>query len=175
MLHLIPSDIIQGMDFMTDIALAFIAFGVGKYFKKETLMKQGGKVMIITIFEALTAGLCITLSMVLLFHLPWSFSLLLGAIGCATAPASTIMTIRQYHAKGNFVDTILQVTALDDAVALIAFSICTALVEFMHADQTLQLSIILLPVVWNILAVFIGISFAYILNHIITEHQMIIV
>lgn len=108
-LHLIPSDIIQGMDFMTDIALAFIAFGVGKYFKKETLMKQGGKVMIITIFEALTAGLCITLSMVLLFHLPWSFSLLLGAIGCATAPASTIMTIRQYHAKGNFVDTILQV------------------------------------------------------------------
>lgn len=170
-LHLIPSDIIQGMDFMTDIALAFIAFGVGKYFKKETLMKQGGKVMIITIFEALTAGLCITLSMVLLFHLPWSFSLLLGAIGCATAPASTIMTIRQYHAKGNFVDTILQVTALDDAVALIAFSICTALVEFMHADQTLQLSIILLPVVWNMIAVFIGISFAYILNHIITEHR----
>ena len=61
--------------------------------------------------------------MVRFFHLPWSFSLLLGAIGCATAPASTMMTIRQYHAKGNFVDTILQVTALDDAVALMPSSV----------------------------------------------------
>ena len=131
-LQMIPEEVVAGMDFMTDIALAFIAFGVGKYFKRDILKKQGSKILTITIFEALTAGACITIAMVTLFRLPWSFSLLLGAIGCATAPASTIMTIRQYHAKGNFVDTILQVTALDDAVALIAFSICTALVEFMH-------------------------------------------
>ena len=98
--------------------------------------------------------------MVTFFHLPWSFSLLLGAIGCATAPASTIMTIRQYHAKGNFVDTILQVTALDDAVALIAFSVCTALVEFMHSDQVLEWSLILLPILWNVLAVGLAVLLA---------------
>lgn len=179
-LHLIPTEVIQGMDFMTDIALAFIAFGVGKYFRKDSLMKQGGKILTITIFEALTAGACITAAMVGLFHLPWSFSLLLGAIGCATAPASTIMTIRQYHAKGNFVDTILQVTALDDAVALIAFSVCTALVEFMHADQALEWTLILLPILWNLLAVVLAVVLAWVLHHIISEkrssdHRLVLV
>jgi len=179
-LHLIPFEIVQGMDFMTDIALAFIAFGVGKYFRKDALLKQGGKILTITIFEALTAGACITIAMVTFFHLPWSFSLLLGAIGCATAPASTIMTIRQYHAKGNFVDTILQVTALDDAVALIAFSVCTALVEFMHSDQVLEWSLILLPILWNVLAVGLAVLLAWVLNHIISEkrssdHRLVLV
>lgn len=173
-LQMIPEEVVAGMDFMTDIALAFIAFGVGKYFKRDILKKQGSKILTITIFEALTAGACITIAMVTLFRLPWSFSLLLGAIGCATAPASTIMTIRQYHAKGNFVDTILQVTALDDAVALIAFSICTALVEFMHADQALQWSLILLPVVWNLLAVILAVVLAWILHRIISENAPVI-
>lgn len=179
-LHLIPREVIAGMDFMTDIALAFIAFGVGKYFRKDILLKQGGKIITITIFEALTAGACITIAMVVCFRLPWSFSLLLGSIGCATAPASTIMTIRQYHAKGNFVDTILQVTALDDAVALIAFSVCTALVEFMHADQALEWSVILLPVLWNIMAIALSVVLAWVLHHIISEkrssdHRLVLV
>ncbi|EFP62768.1 transporter, CPA2 family [Erysipelotrichaceae bacterium 3_1_53] len=179
-LHLIPREVIAGMDFMTDIALAFIAFGVGKYFRKDILLKQGGKIITITIFEALTAGACITIAMVVCFRLPWSFSLLLGSIGCATAPASTIMTIRQYHAKGNFVDTILQVTALDDAVALIAFSVCTALVEFMHADQALEWLVILLPVLWNIMAIVLAVVLAWVLHHIISEkrssdHRLVLV
>lgn len=179
-LHLIPREVIAGMDFMTDIALAFIAFGVGKYFRKDILLKQGGKIITITIFEALTAGACITIAMVVCFRLPWSFSLLLGSIGCATAPASTIMTIWQYHAKGNFVDTILQVTALDDAVALIAFSVCTALVEFMHADQALEWSVILLPVLWNIMAIALAVVLAWVLHHIISEkrssdHRLVLV
>ena len=84
--------------------------------------------VILTLFESLTAGIFITIVM-LIMGLSLSFSLLLGAIGCATAPASTIMTIRQYKAKGPFVDTILQVVALDDAVSLIAFSVCAAFVQ----------------------------------------------
>lgn len=179
-LHLIPEDTIHGMDFMTDIALSFIAFGVGKYFRLETLLKQGGRILTITLFESLMAGVCITLTMVFLFHLPWSFALLLGAIGCATAPASTIMTIRQYHAKGNFVDTILQVTALDDAVALVAFSICTALIAFMHAGEQINMSIIVLPIVWNLLSIVIAVILAYVLQHIIndrrsSDHRLVLV
>ncbi|MFQ7539394.1 MAG: cation:proton antiporter [Clostridium sp.] len=85
-LQMIPEEVVAGMDFMTDIALAFIAFGVGKYFKRDILKKQGSKILTITIFEALTAGACITIAMVTLFRLPWSFSLLLGAIGCAQLP-----------------------------------------------------------------------------------------
>ena len=107
-LNLVPSQYIEQMDFITDLALAFIAFGVGKYFKLSSLKANGKKMVILTLFESLTAGIFITIVM-LIMGLSLSFSLLLGAIGCATAPASTIMTIRQYKARGPFVDTILQV------------------------------------------------------------------
>ena len=123
---LIPADMIGGMGFVTDIALAFIAFGVGKYFKWAQLKKSGWKILILTGCESLAAGILVTLTMIFVFRLSVPFSLLLGAIGSATAPASTIMTIRQYRAKGPFVNLILQVVALDDAVALLAFSACAA-------------------------------------------------
>lgn len=133
-LGLVPSSVVGGHDFVTDAALAFIAFGVGKYFKLSALRRSGWGIVVITLLEALMAALLITLTMIGVFHLSVSFSLLLGAIGCATAPASTIMTIRQYKAKGPFVDTILQVVALDDAVALIAFSVCAAIAQSLNAS-----------------------------------------
>lgn len=178
-LHLVPETYISGMEFVTDIALAFIAFGVGKYFRIDTLKKNGGQVLIITVCEALMAGALITLSMVGIFHLSWSFSLLLGAIGCATAPASTIMTIRQYHAKGPFVDMILQVTALDDAVALIAFSVCSAIVEGASHHANMEISTIVLPIVWNILALGLAGMFAYVMHKIISakrssDHKLVL-
>ena len=124
-LRLIPADIIGGMDFVTDAALTFIAFSVGKYLKLSSLKKQGMGVIVLTLCEALLGGAFACAAMMLM-GLPLQFCLLLGAIGSATAPASSIMTIRQYKAKGVFVDTLMQVAALDDAVALIAFSICAA-------------------------------------------------
>lgn len=178
-LHLIPDEISANMDFITDIALAFIAFGVGKYFRLDTLKKNGGQVLIITICEALMAGFLITLSMVYIFHLSWSFSLLLGAIGCATAPASTIMTIRQYHAKGPFVDMILQVTALDDAVALLAFSACTAVVEAMAARSVMDIHVVVMPIVYNLLSLLSACVLAYVLHRIISakrssDHKLVL-
>ena len=95
LLDAVPVEVASGMGFVTDIALAYIAFGVGRYFKIATLKKSGGGTLIITVLEALLAMAAITLPMIFLFHLPVPFSLLLGAIGGATAPASTIMTIRQ--------------------------------------------------------------------------------
>ena len=111
---LVPSHILDHMGFVSDIALAFIAFGVGKFFKKDVLMKTGWKVVTVTLWESLLAGLLVTVSMRLIFHLSWDFCLILGAIATATAPASTMMTIRQYHAKGDYVNVLLQVVALDD-------------------------------------------------------------
>ena len=154
-LHLVPQEYISQMDFITDVALAFIAFGVGKYFKLSALKKSGIKVVILTLFESLTAGVLITIVMLLL-GLSLPFSLLLGAIGCATAPASTIMTIRQYKAKGHFIDTILQVVALDDAVALIAFSVCAAIVQATAGEGGLNMTQLLLPIFFNIVALLIG-------------------
>ena len=101
-LNLIPVEIIGHMGFVSDLALAFIAFGVGKFFKKEVLLKTGSRIIIITLFEALLAGVLVTLFCVGVFKMEWNFALILGAIATATAPASTMMTINQYKAKGEF-------------------------------------------------------------------------
>ena len=126
---LVPAHILSHMGFISDVALAFIAFGVGKFFKKEVLMKTGWKVVIVTLWESVLAGILITLSMRFLFHLSWDFCLILGAIATATAPASTMMTIRQYRAKGDFVNILLQVVALDDVVCLLIFSVVVAVIN----------------------------------------------
>ncbi|MEG0864154.1 MAG: cation:proton antiporter [Clostridia bacterium] len=136
-LHLIPNEIIAGMDFVTDIALSFIAFGVGKYLRLDRLKQQGGRIIMLTLMEALIAAAMVTLCMLYVFHLSLSFSLLLGAIASATAPASSLMTIRQYRAKGDFVNTLVQVVALDDAVALLAFSLCAAVAA--NAERAVQM------------------------------------
>ena len=122
-LGLVPGEILENMEFVSDMALACIAFGVGKYFTRESLQKAGAKTMGLTLAESLPAGVLVALVTRLAFKMDWSFSLLLGAVATATAPASTMMTISQYGAKGEFVDVLLQVVALDDAVCLLAFSV----------------------------------------------------
>ena len=147
-LDILPRHIISDMSFITDAALAMIAFGVGRYLDLDILRTQGKKVILLTIMEALTAAFLVTLIMLTVFHLPLSFALLLGAIGSATAPASSLMTIRQYKAKGPFVNTLIQVVAMDDAVALLAFSVCAAIAA--GGQQTENWFQMLEPVAVNI-------------------------
>ena len=180
-LDLIPGEIVEHMEFVTDVALAFIAFGVGRYFKLSTLRASGSKIVILTLLESLAAAVLVTASMALIFHLPMPFCLLLGAIGSATAPASTIMTIRQYQAKGEFINTILQVVALDDAVALIAFSVCAAVVSAMEdSSKALDFGVVILPVILNAVTVIAGGALGYVLNRLIdnerrsSDHRLIL-
>ena len=125
-LNLIPDTVIEGTSFLSDIALAFIAFSTGEFFKIDVLKKNGGKVIVITILEALMASLLIFVLSFFILKLSLTFSILLAALASATAPASTMMTIRQTKAKGDFVDTLLQVVALDDIVCLVLYSIAIA-------------------------------------------------
>ena len=122
-LNLIPQKIIDGTAFLSDIALAFIAFSTGEFFRFSTIKKNGPKVVIITLLEALLASILVFVVMYFILHLNLAFSIVLASLAAATAPASTVMTIRQTGAKGDFVDTLLQVVALDDVVGLIAYSI----------------------------------------------------
>lgn len=122
-LGLVPQHIIDGMDFLSDIALAFIAFSTGEFFRFSTLKKSGAKVTVITVFEALLASVVVFIVTFFILRLDLAFSIVLAALASATAPASTVMTIRQTGAKGDFVDTLLQVVALDDIVGLVAYSI----------------------------------------------------
>ncbi|MBD5390705.1 cation:proton antiporter [bacterium] len=168
-LKLVSKDMVDHMDFVSDIALSFIAFGVGKFFKKEVLKKAGGKVIVITVFEAMMATVLVTLSMHFFFRMSWQFSLILGAIASATAPASTMMTIKQYKAKGEFVDVLLQVVALDDIVCLLAFSVATAIAT--ASDGSFQAMDIIKPIGFNLLSIVVGVLLAIILRFVLNPKR----
>lgn len=126
-LNLVPQRIIDGTDFLSDIALAFIAFSTGEFFKLPVLKKSGMKVVWITVFEAVLASVFIFILTYFILRLDLAFSIVLAALASATAPASTMMTIWQTGAKGDFVDTLLQVVALDDVVGLVLYSIAISI------------------------------------------------
>lgn len=164
-LNMIPQGMIEDMSFISDLALAFIAFGVGKFFKKEVIMKTGSKVIIITFLEALTAGILVTLFSRFVFGLDLDFALILGAIATATAPASTMMTINQYKAKGEFVNTLLQIVALDDVVCLLTFSIVSAVAG--ATGEAVSAREIMLPVIYNIFGLLLGFFCGYFLSRLL--------
>ncbi len=168
-LQIIPADMVANMGFMSDIALAFIAFSIGRFFKKEVFKETGLGIIIITLMESLVAGVLVTLSLRLFFSskLDWNFCLLLGAIATATAPLSTMVTIRQYHAKGNFVNSLLQVVAFDDAVCLIVFSIATAVINA-QSSAGIVAADILLPIAYNIGALGLGFLGGLLLSKLVT-------
>lgn len=126
-LNLVPATVIDGMDFLSDIALAFIAFSTGEFFKLSTLKKNGMKVVIITVLEACLATVVVFIVTYCILGVDLGFSIVLAALASATAPASTVMTIRQTGAHGDFVDTLLQAVALDDVVGLIEYSVAISL------------------------------------------------
>ena len=178
LLNLVPQNILDGMGFVSDIALAFIAFGIGRFFKKETLKETGGSVILITLSEALLAGILVTVTMYFVFRLDFALALLLGAIATATAPASTLMTINQYHARGKFVSVLLQVVALDDVVCLLVFSVAAAVVNASR-DGSVSISDVLLPIAYNIGAMILGVIFAWILSRLLgpkrsTDNRLIL-
>lgn len=169
-LNLIPQNMVESMGFISDIALAFIAFGVGRFFKKEAFQEIGVGIISITLLESLLAGILVTLSVHYIFNLSWDFCLLLGAIATATAPASTMVTIRQYHARGSFVNILLQVVAFDDAVCLIAFSLASAFVNY-NVGENISSFEIILPVIYNILALIIGFISGAVLSKLMTAKR----
>lgn len=163
-LDLIPRDFIRGTDFLADIALAFIAFSVGEFFKFSTLKKSGGKSLVITLFEALTASVFVFVATYFVLGMGFPFSLVLSALAASTAPASTMMTIRQTRAKGDFVETLLQVVAMDDVVGLVAYSLSISLaVTLTNPSQGASVGSIVMPIVKNILMLLLGGGFAFLL------------
>lgn len=164
-LNLIPQNIISGMGFISDIALAFIAFSVGEFFKFDSLKKSGLKIIVLTIFEALMASIVVFIVMYFVLGLSLPFSIVLAALASATAPASTIMTIRQTKAKGDFVDTLLQVVALDDVVSLIAYSVAISIaLASVSGAGGFSFNVVVLPILKNLLMLVIGAAMGYLLK-----------
>ena len=169
-LNLIPAGLVEGSSFLPDIALAFIAFSTGEFFKVDTLKKSGMKVLWITISEALLTAVLVFCVCFFALKLNFAFSLVLGALSTATAPASTMMTIRQTKASGDYVDTLLQVVALDDVVGLVVYSIAISVASASLSGGKLQVASIVIPLLKNILVIAIGAGFGFLLKALIGRH-----
>ena len=156
-LNLVPQSIIDGTDFLSDIALAFIAFSTGEFFKLSVLRRSGGKVLIITVFEAVLASFAVFVLTYFVLRLELAFSIVLAALASATAPASTMMTIRQTGAKGDFVDTLLQVVALDDVVGLVLYSAAISIaLASLQGQGGFTFETLLKPILLNLLVMALG-------------------
>ena len=162
-----PETDINAFKWISEIALGFIAFTIGCSFKKNAIQRVGKKVMVITVCEAL-GGAIITIGALFIAHiflkdqLPISLILTFGAIACATAPAATLMVIRQYNAKGPVVDTLIPVVAFDDAVALIAFAVLFSISKALAGKTALNvMDILVWPLVEIIGSLAIGAALGF--------------
>ncbi len=164
-LDLIPRSLIGGTDFLSDIALAFISFSIGEFFRLNSLRKNGVKSLIITLFELFAASSLVFVLTFFILRLNIAICIVLSALAGATAPTSTAMTIRQTKAKGNFVDSLLQVIALDDVLSLIAFSIALSLAGAFLADgSSVSVGTVFVPIVTNIGVMILGAFFGFFLK-----------
>lgn len=170
-LKLIPTRIIEGMDFLSDIALAFIAFSTGEFFKLNVLKKNGPKVIIITLFEALMASVFVFILTYFILRLNLAFSIVISALASATAPASTMMTIRQTKSKGDFVDTLLQVVALDDVVGLVAYSIAISIALASRSSNGINFVSVIKPILINLLVLILGGGFGFLMKLLMPKNR----
>jgi Kef-type K+ transport system membrane component KefB len=142
---LVSTEQIKELKLVTSTALGFIAFSIGGEFKLQFLKKLGKQIIIITVAQAAATVLLVIIA---LRFIPGEHSLpralLLGAIAAATAPAATLLVVRQYKARGPVTDTLLPVTAFDDAIGLMIFSVCLALAIAFSSGKGITASSVLL-------------------------------
>jgi len=164
---ILPSHVVEKFAIIPDIALAFIAFSIGAEFK-YSFLKEAGKVpIIIAIFEGLGGSAFVILALILTGYDP-AFAIVLGAIASATAPAATLMVVRQYQARGPVTDTLLPVVALDDIVAIVSFNIAVAAARAINNVESVPLAATILdPIVEIGGAVLLGALMGICLNAII--------
>lgn len=145
-LGILSEDFLSGATLISDMALGFIAFSIGNEFKISYFKRVGAMPIIIATLESLFAVVFVAGALILAgFEAP--FSLVLGSIAAATAPAATIMVIKQYKARGPVTETLLSVVAIDDATALIMYSIAVAIATALSGGSANTTQLFLKPVI----------------------------
>ena len=153
---------VKALSLFNDVALGFIAFAIGNEFRLSQLRQTGKQATVIGIFQALTATLMVDLMLIGLhfFILGDSISvadaIVLGAIATATAPAATLMVVRQYKAKGELTDLLLPIVALDDAVGLIVFAVSFGIAKAINCGNYDMVSILVEPLLEIVFSVLLG-------------------
>lgn len=163
-LKLYNSENLDVLGIITNVALGFIAFSIGGEFKLSSLKQLGAKIFVITVFEAVGASVLVITTLVLL-KFPLTLALVLGAIASATAPAATLMVVRQYKAQGPVTSTLLPVVAIDDAVCLMLFSILSSVAKSLESEGGFNLyQTILKPIIEIALSLVIGFVLGIVLS-----------
>ncbi len=162
---------VTNLSLISEVALGFIAFSIGNEFRLEDLKKTGKAAVTIGIFQALTATLFVDLAL-LGIHLimPDKLTvpqlLTLGAIATATAPAATLMVVRQYKAKGPLTNLLLPIVALDDAVGLIVFAVSFGIAKTLISGSVDLVSIIVNPLVEIVASLLLGAIMGWLLTQL---------
>ncbi|MBE6819971.1 MAG: sodium:proton antiporter [Ruminococcaceae bacterium] len=153
---------VKEFEIISNVALGFIAFAIGNEFRLSQLKKVGGTATFIGIFQALIATLLVDAALIGLHFivgeekLPLSMAITLGAVAAATAPAATLMVVRQYKAKGKLTDLLLPIVAIDDAVGLIIFAISFGIAKAVEHGEFSMKAIILEPVIEIVCSLALG-------------------
>jgi len=162
---------VEALGLIADVALGFIAFSIGSEFRLSELKKTGKQASVIGVVQALVATLFVDIALyVMHLIMPDKLSLpqviTLGAIATATAPAATLMVVRQYKAKGPTVDLLLPIVALDDAVGLIVFAVSFGIAKSLVVGEVDMLSIIVNPIIEIIASLGLGAIMGWILTQL---------
>ena len=179
-LNLIPAPVAEGMDFLSDVALSFVAFSIGEFFRLSVLKKNGGKVLVIALAEATLASALVFVLLYFVLDLSLAFSVVLAALAAVTAPTSTAVTIRQTGAKGEFVNTLLQTMALDDIIGLAGYSVAVSLaLSLLSPGGDVALWDVLYPLLANLGALLLGGVFGILMKWLMptkrsTDNRLII-
>ena len=160
-LGFISHDDVKSYDIICDVALGFIAFSIGNEFRLSQLKKIGRQATIVGILQAVITTLLVDAVLIILHFinpdiLSLEAAIVLGAIASATAPAATLMVVRQYKAKGPVTDILLPVVALDDAVGLMIFAISYGIANAMQSGRVDVISVIVEPLLEVILSLILG-------------------
>lgn len=163
---------VHALKLVSDVALGFIAFSIGNEFRIDDLKKIGKQAFVIGIFQAIVATIFVDIALYVVYRMmPGKISLpqviTLGAIATATAPAATLMVVRQYKAKGPLTDLLLPIVALDDAVGLIVFAVSFGIAKTIGAAATIDMvSIIVNPLIEIVASLALGAIMGWILTQL---------
>ena len=167
----IVSEELPALKIIADVALGFIAFSMGNEFRLSQLKQIGKQATVIGILQAIVT--CVLVDAVLIgLHfiipetLPLEAAIVLGAVATATAPAATLMVVKQYKAKGKLTDILLPVVALDDAVGLVVFAISFGIAKALGTGDVKPINIILEPLFEVILSLGLGFIAGLIFNEV---------
>ena len=179
-INLIPGEVITRSSFISNVALTFVAFSAGQFFKFDVIKKSVGKAIVITIIESVTTFALVFTLCFLAFRLEAPFSLVLASLASATAPTSTIMTIKQTGSKGHYVTTLLEVLAIDGVIALLLYTISISIFVGVSNGGTLGFADIAWPLLKMLICLLIGAVFGFILRFLIsakrtTDNRLIVV